>query len=350
MVNRLTVLSPRERNSVRELLRSNDLVFITWVRAVLSGEGIDSVVLDGHISLVEGSIGAFPRRIMVDDGHFERARALVEAGPEEVPLEELERQAEQSTMAEIAVSRDTLLGGRVEFLQPKQGFRAAIDAVLLAAALPATPGQRVLDVGCGVGTAGLCLARRIEDVSVDGVDVQADLVGLARENAALNGFEHRMEFFTADIAADARPPLTNHYDHVMTNPPFGDPTRHRAPDDMAGTLARIETGPTLESWLDYCLRRLKSRGRLSLIHRADALDRILSHLSGRLGNLVVFPLWPKRGQAAKRVIVSGQKERRTPLIMAPGLELHDGTGDYAVAARRILWEGAGLDLERGSVT
>lgn len=327
---------------LRELLRSNDPVFISWVRATLSGEGIETVILDGHISLVEGSIGAFPRRIMVDDDQFARARAVVDAGPMAISAEDLDREAREA-QAGLATSEDRLLDGQVVLRQPRQGFRTAIDPVLLAAALPARPGQRILDVGCGVGAAGLCLASRVPDTLVDGVDVQDDLVALARENATINGMNGRMTFYATDITSDARPPHVTYYDHVMTNPPFGDPSRHRPPDDQARALAKIETGPPLEHWLDYCLRRLNAKGCLTVIHRADALDRILVHLSGRLGALRVFPLWPKPGTPARRVIISGQKGRKTPIELMPGLVLHDPSGAYTASAQRVLREGQSLD-------
>ena len=70
---------------MRELLRTNDLVHISWVRSVLDGAGIDSLVLDDAISGVEGSIGAFPRRLMVPENQLEAARAAVERAARDLP-------------------------------------------------------------------------------------------------------------------------------------------------------------------------------------------------------------------------------------------------------------------------
>ncbi|HEX6141662.1 MAG TPA: DUF2007 domain-containing protein [Geminicoccaceae bacterium] len=70
---------------MRELLRTNDLVHLSWVRAVLDAAGIESVVLDDAISGVEGSIGAFPRRVMVPEDRFAAARAELERAERDLP-------------------------------------------------------------------------------------------------------------------------------------------------------------------------------------------------------------------------------------------------------------------------
>ena len=62
---------------MKELLRTNDVVRLSWLRALLKDSGIGSVVLDHHTSLVEGSIGAIPRRLMVAERDYSRARALM---------------------------------------------------------------------------------------------------------------------------------------------------------------------------------------------------------------------------------------------------------------------------------
>lgn len=325
---------------MRELIRSNDPVFISWVQATLAQEGIRTVVLDGHVSILEGSIGALPRRVMVVAGDFDQARHLVEVGPTPV-----------GTMADVepSLTEDRLLGGAIRLRQPASGFRAAIDPVLLAAAVPAKPDERVADIGCGVGAAALCLAHRVGGVRVDGLDLQRAMIELGKDNAIDNDLQDRLRFHVGDIAADARPPDPGVYDHVMTNPPFGDPDRHRHPDDPRDAMAKLTLGIDLERWLDYCVRRLHSKGMLTVIHRADCLDRILVHLSGRLGNLVVCPLWPKPGRPARRVLVSGRKGRRTPLTISPGLVLHDADGGFAESARAVLWQGRALDLTTGEV-
>lgn len=62
---------------MRELLRSNELVFLSWIQALLTSEGIEPIILDEHTSVLEGSTWAIPRRVMVHDEDYHRARRLV---------------------------------------------------------------------------------------------------------------------------------------------------------------------------------------------------------------------------------------------------------------------------------
>ncbi|MCY4179824.1 MAG: methyltransferase, partial [Litoreibacter sp.] len=133
------------------------------------------------------------------------------------------------------ISVDAFLGGRLFIRQPKTGYRAATDPVLLAAACPALPNESVLDLGCGVGTAGLCLARRVE-VALTGLEVQVDYAALARKNALENGIAMDVvEGNLADMPAELR---ARNFDHVITNPPFF--SRGTKSEDAGRALARQE--------------------------------------------------------------------------------------------------------------
>ncbi len=221
----------------------------------------------------------------------------------------------KSSMAEdaVAISEDRLLGGRVILRQPVDGFRAAIDPVLLAAAVPASSGQNVLELGTGTGAAALCLARRVEGVRVAGLDQQRDLVRLAGENARLNGLERQADFMVGDLLAPPMRLMPGGFDHVMANPPYLE----------AGTA----TLPPI-----------------TLIHRADRLDALLASLVGKAGEITVFPLWPGEGKPAKRVIVRARRGIETPLKLAPGLVLHEPGGKFTAAADSVLRDGAALVL------
>lgn len=219
--------------------------------------------------------------------------------------------------------------------------------MFLAAAVPARSGQRVFEPGAGVGVASLCLARRIEDVTVAGVEIQPDMVRLAGENARRNGLEDRVDIMVG--ALERLPPKLTpaSFDHVMLNPPFLPPGRADAPPDSSRAVATIEGEADLESWIVRSLAMLRAKGSLTIIHRADRLDELLSVLTGRAGEIVVFPLWPGYDQKpARRVIVRARKGVASPLRLAPGLVLHGGRGDggdYTPQADEIL-RGAALEI------
>lgn len=247
-----------------------------------------------------------------------------------------------SDFAPPPVTEDNLLGGRLRFFQPRRGFRAAIDPVLLAASVSARAGDRVLDLGCGVGTAALCLAMRISGVAVVGLEVQPDLVALARRNAAANGLDGRLTLFEGDLADSPDGLKGASFDHVMMNPPFAEEGQGTPPPDAGKAIAHIEGDAGLETWIGRALRFLKPKGRLAMIHRADRLDAILAALATKAGGIEIIPLWPRGGKAAKRVIVRARKGVRTPLALKPGLVLHEADGRYTVETESILRGGAAI--------
>lgn len=257
-------------------------------------------------------------------------------------MSEPEPQAAASAGAAGGVTHDAFLGGRVSLLQPRRGYRAATDPVLLAAACAAEAGDRVLDVGCGVGAAAFCLNARCAGLHLEGIEAAPEAAALSRRNAALNGASWRVH------AADLREPpselRTTAFDHVMTNPPFFAATRCRALEDPWRDAAHREAA-TLEEWIDFCLRRLRPKGRLTLIHRAERLPEILSALDGRAGDVVVLPLSPRPGLAAKRVIVKARKEARGPFRLACAFVLHAPVGEaFTPEASAVLRDGAALDF------
>ncbi|MFQ5984494.1 MAG: tRNA1(Val) (adenine(37)-N6)-methyltransferase [Alphaproteobacteria bacterium] len=245
-----------------------------------------------------------------------------------------------------AITEDGLLGGRVRLCQFAVGYRVAIDPVFLAAAVPARAGERVLDVGAGVGAAALCLAARVPGCRVVGVECERELVRVAAENVALNGLSDRVEILTGDLA---RPPsrlAPSGFDHVMANPPHLDPHRAYASADPSNSAATVEEGPGLGEWVAFCFRMVRARGSVTLIHRADRLDDLISAVRTYGGEIVVFPLWPdgSRSKPAKRVILSARKGVLTPLKLAAGLVLHRPDGDYTQAAEAVLRTASPLSL------
>jgi tRNA1(Val) A37 N6-methylase TrmN6 len=243
-----------------------------------------------------------------------------------------------------ATTDDTLLGGRVRLAQPQQGYRVAIDAVFLAASVPAGPGDIVLDAGAGVGAAALCLAWREAGCQVRGIEVQRDLVRLGQRNIDANGFAGRVEIMIGDLL---RPPprlAPSSFHHVMANPPFLQRDAATSPPDRGRAMAHVESEATLADWVRFCLTMTRPKGTITFIHRADRLEGLLGELRARAGEIVVFPLWPGGSRPASRVLVRARKEVGAPTRLAAGLVLHEPDGRYTPAAEAILRDGVGLML------
>ena len=229
------------------------------------------------------------------------------------------------------LTEDALLGGRVQLLQPARGYRVAIDAVLLAAAVDAVPGQRILDLGAGVGAVGLCLAARLAGCSVVGIELQPTLAALAERNANLNGMADRVRTVVHDLAKPL-PADLGRFDHVVTNPPYLAAAVADPSPDPSKALATVESSADLARWLAAATAAAESAGTLLIIHRSDRLDEILGHL-GRLGwgDVTV-----KRLPPAARILVRARRADRLVRRDAPSLTLHRPGGGYTDEAEAIL--------------
>jgi tRNA1(Val) A37 N6-methylase TrmN6 len=245
------------------------------------------------------------------------------------------------------VIKTTLLDGQVQCLQPKVGYRVAIDTVLLAAAIPAKSGNLVVDVGAGVGGAGLCLLSRVDGLTIDALEIQPEYAALARRNARLNAVRDRYQIVEGSVGEESDGIKPDSYDHVMTNPPFVEAGRGQISPDPAKAKATMESGVPLVDWIAFCIRIAKTKGTITIIHRADRVDEILSALSGKVGDLAIFPLWPggdNPEQPAKRVIVQGRKGMKGPTVLSKGLVLHEAGGDYTAKTKGILVNAEALEI------
>ena len=256
-------------------------------------------------------------------------------------------------MIDGTVTEDALLDGRVRLRQPDGGYRVAVDTVLLAAAVPARPGDRVLELGCGVGAASLCLLARVPSVAVTGLEREAAFAALAEDNARLNGRSEALRIrhgSLLDLPGTAAEGLAaGQFDHVLCNPPFVAAGRGNVPADPLGQAARMEGAADLPDWLNAAAKMLRSKGSVTVVHRANRLQDLLTALPSAFGEIVVFPLWPTapRGpdaKPAKRVLLRARKDLATPLRLAPGLVLHGPGGGFTDAADAILRRGAALPL------
>lgn len=257
-----------------------------------------------------------------------------------------------ATSAEIDTSDDDFLSGQVKCLQPRAGFRAGIDTVMLAAACPAQEGERVVELGCGPGVAALCLARRT-GAKVLGIEIEPEALDLARRNAERNDLADALTLVEADVTAKGSAHAEcglapESCDHAIANPPFLTEGEATAPPGDA--RARAFAGPAgeLALWIKCATRMVRPGGTLTFVHRADRLSDLLAGLEGRAGGARVFPLWPAprgTGKPATRVIVQATKGSRAPLALLPGLVLHGPDARFTDRAWDILRKGHPLDLQ-----
>jgi len=243
-------------------------------------------------------------------------------------------------MSAFATTEGTLLGGRVHHAQPCHGHRTGLEPVLLAAAIPARPGQQVLEGGTGAGSALLCLATRIPRIVGLGLERDQAMAGLARTNIATNGFAH-LEILTCDLTAwqpDRR------FDHAFANPPWHAPSGTASPDPLRDA-ARRATPALITTWATALARALRPRGTLTLILGTDHLATGLAALAAAgCGSPTLFPLWPKPNRPARLVLIQGKRGARGPARLLPGLTLHAPNGTFTAEAEAILRDGAALDL------
>ncbi|MGY6696899.1 MAG: tRNA1(Val) (adenine(37)-N6)-methyltransferase [Roseinatronobacter sp.] len=242
---------------------------------------------------------------------------------------------------------DAFLNGKVMAWQPENGYRAATDPVLLAASVPARPGAHVLELGCGVGVASLCLAARVADLVLTGVELQPVYAALARRNAAENAA--RMSVIEADLTALPAELRTRTFDHVIANPPY-----YRAAGPAASNAGRdlaLRENTPLPAWIDIALRRCRDGGHVSMIHLTERLPDLLAGFAGR-ASCIVLPLSARAQRPARRVIVQARKGGRAPFVLLPPLIIHKGDthpGDgehFSDIVRSLMRDTGALDLAK----
>ncbi len=236
------------------------------------------------------------------------------------------------------------LGGRVRLWQPRSGYRAGVDPVLLAASVPVHAGQTVLELGCGAGAAIQCLMARVPQLQATGVELQQAYAELARRNADDNA---ALTVVEADLNALPDDLRQMQFDHVIANPPYYRAGAH-SPSTDAGRRAALGEDTPLQDWIDVAARRLAPRGYLHMIQKADRLPDMLAGCAGRLGSVEVLPLSPRINRAAELVILRARKGGRAAFRLLAPLVLH--TGDrhvqdgesYTPQVSAVLRDGADL--------
>ncbi len=224
--------------------------------------------------------------------------------------------------------------------QAEGGFRTSMDSVMLGAACPAQPKETVLDIGCGVGSAGLCALKRINSIKLTGIDIQADHIELATQNARINNMSEQTEFICSDIQ-DTN--LGNKFDHVICNPPYMEAGSHiHSPSKAkAKAMGHIEDNINLKNWIACAHRHIKGQGSFTLIHDAGQIDNIIHALYGReggkrFGGVEIIPIYPRTRTPAKRIIIRAYKHKKSPAIIHQGIIMHEKNGNYTREADDIL--------------
>jgi tRNA1(Val) A37 N6-methylase TrmN6 len=246
------------------------------------------------------------------------------------------------------ITQDAVLGGRLRLRQPKRGHRVGHDAILLAAATGARSGDHVVDLGAGVGGAGLALAARVPGLHLTLVEIDAVLCGLAVENIALNGFAERARAVVGnaeDVAGLAAAGLApGSIDRILMNPPFNSAARHQGSPDRRRHSAHVAERGLLARWVAAAHALLKPAGTLTLIWRADGLPEVRDALAGIFGGIGVLPVLPREGAEAIRVLVRAAKGGQGAEVAYPALALNDGQNKPSAAAEAVLRSGQALPL------
>ncbi len=234
-------------------------------------------------------------------------------------------------------TNDYLLDKKIKIFQPVNGYRTSSDAVFVSSLVNnVRPDDYILDVGSGVGGISLCLAHRFNQNKIVGLEIQELLVKLSNLSAKENGFDNLI-YYNCDIKEKNLPVCSCSFNHVISNPPYS--LNDMPSPNKSKALAHNHSGFNLTLWINFCLKMLKPFGYLYLINRAEAISEILTALSHKAGNINVIPLYSKEGQVAKRVMITAQKDSKTPTKILPPLYTHYDNGGYTEKAQEILRAG-----------
>ena len=240
-----------------------------------------------------------------------------------------------------SLTDDGFLGGRLNILQPEKGYRAGIDAVFLGATVPCRAGDTLFEAGMGAGVAALCVAARVSDVHVTGVEVASRYAMMAEQNAKRNGLADRLRVIHGDVKDALRRDLVDwpahgSFSHAFANPPYLDADKSTASPNSLRAVANSCEAEDLELWVKVLATMVMMRGTATVIHRAETLGRLLTAMEDRFGDIRVAPLFAREGTAASRVIVQGVKGSKGPLQLLPGLILHAAGSHFTPEAEAIL--------------
>lgn len=229
----------------------------------------------------------------------------------------------------------TFLGGQVTVRQA-EGYRAGLDAVLLASAVTLKPGAKALELGCGAGTALICAAHQNPKAHFIGLEKNQGVFALAQDNIIENAMQKYVEVLQGSVANPPQGLRPDSFDQVFLNPPyFDDPSAIRRPKTGKDS-AFVNNGLTLRDWIDTALRLTRAKGYITLIQRAERLDDCLAGFYGRAGDIRILPITPRAGEAAHRIIVRARRNVKSPLMILPPLVIHEAERTWTPMADAIL--------------
>ncbi len=210
--------------------------------------------------------------------------------------------------------------------------------MLLAASVPARPGDSALELGCGAGAAILCLGSRIPGMTLVGLEIQPPYAALARDNAVRNALP--LEVIEGDVEAPPPSLRDRTVHHVLMNPPYYDRTASTPAADPGRDVAHGGSVP-LSAWLSLAARRLRLGGTLTAIQRTARLPALLAALPSAMGSVEVLPLVARDGHPPATLLLRARKGGRAPFRLFAPLTLHQGPA-FAPWADAVLRQGAAL--------
>jgi tRNA1(Val) A37 N6-methylase TrmN6 len=231
------------------------------------------------------------------------------------------------------LTEDYILNGNISLLQPKHGYRVAIDPIIFSHFIETSDNQSVLDVGCGVGTISLILKHRNSSAKITAIDIDNAMCKICEENSRKNFLEIDIRNIEIENIQNDHHLKNLLFDHVVTNPPFFDQKSYRISSNKL--LSNFET-IELSTWISFCLKKVKNKGTFSIIHKASMIDYILRNLGKSVGAIEVIPIFSKYESFANRVIVKCVKGKKTATKIHPGLVIHNEAGKYTEKISKIL--------------
>ncbi len=255
----------------------------------------------------------------------------------------------QASVALASMTEDAFLGGKLNLLQPEKGYRAGIDAVFLAASIPANSGETVFEAGIGAGVAALCLLARMPMLHVTCMEISSRYAILCEQNAKRNGFSDHVRVIHADVKEALRRDITmmpqhGSFSHAYANPPYFEDGKVTPSPSLLKAQAHSFGPDDLELWIKVMHAMVTLRGTVTMIHRAETLGKILGCMDNRFGDIRVAPLYAREGTAASRVIVQGIKGSKAPMQLLPGLVMHKADSSFTEDAEAVLRDGAAWRL------
>ena len=231
-------------------------------------------------------------------------------------------------------TKNKILNGNLTIYQPKNGFRIGLDSILLGASVGHF--NNCIELGSGVGAVTLFLAKRFPKSKIVGIEKNSDLIDLAKKNVSLNNFDNlKIEYFCEDIKnIKSLSQLNNSFDRVVMNPPYFDGNTVLKSTNKMSSQAKYEN--EINKWFEAAYRKLKPRGYLNFIFRAEYLNIVINCMKDKWGDIKVYPLWPKVDKYSKLLLIQAKKNAKTGVNLLPGLVLHNNDGTYTETCNKIL--------------